>query len=65
MPPVAELYHFILLPVETALRLEVCPEQIVPGVAVTGKGAPGVTFTITLAVLAVTEQPWLSVTLAV
>ena len=47
-PPVATVYHCIVLPAEVALRLDVAPVQIAEAVAVTGAGADGNGFTVTV-----------------
>ena len=50
MPPVDALYHFILLPVDTAFKTELAPAQIVAGVAVADEGTEGMAETVTVAV---------------
>ena len=59
-PPVATVYHWIVLPAEVALRLEDAPAQIAAGVAVTEVGAEGTAFTVAVtAVLEAVVQPLL------
>jgi len=48
VPPVGTVYQFIVLPAEIAFRLEIPPQTIVGGVAVTGVGAAGPPFTVTV-----------------
>jgi hypothetical protein len=47
-PPVATVYHLIVLPADDALRLDDAPEQIAEGVAVTNIGAAGTRLTVTV-----------------
>jgi hypothetical protein len=48
LPPVATVYHLIVLIADVAFKLEVEPAQIVPAVAVTEVGAAGNGFTVTV-----------------
>ena len=57
-PPVATVYHRIVLPAEVAFRLDDPPAQIEAGVDVTAVGAAGKGFTVTVtAVLLALVQP--------
>ena len=62
-PPVATVYHRIVLPTEVAFRLDDPPAQIAPGVAVTAVGAAGTGFTVTVTFW-VFAQPYAVVVIA-
>lgn len=44
----ASLYHVVVLPTQVADNVELCPEQIVLGLAEIPLGADGVGFTVTV-----------------
>jgi hypothetical protein len=48
VPPVATVYHLIVLPADVAFRLDDAPAQIAEGVAVTNIGAAGTRLTVTI-----------------
>lgn len=48
LPPVATVYHLIVLLVDVAFKLEIEPAQIVAAVAVTKVGSVGNGFTVTV-----------------
>ena len=61
VPPLAPVYHFILFPVDVAIKLEGLEGNTVAGVAETGVGAAKAAFTVMDFVTAFT-QPLLFVT---
>jgi hypothetical protein len=57
VPPVGVVYQLIELPAEMATKLELCPQVIVAGVAVTGVGAGGNPMVTVTATLPLPTQP--------
>ena len=57
MPPELTVYHWIVLPEEVALILELLPLQINEGEAVTDVGAAGTGFTVTVTCFVVIGSP--------